>query len=413
MILFYILVMAAPMPNHPLFEAQIAGMTVIKWVGILCCAYTLLLWARRRRLPVLLNSTEVRAFMVLLWIAVSSFLTLSKTGNITFNPMSSYTSFLLLFILVLSLVDTFDRLHRVLLVALAGVAITSLYVIREFQLTGGRNLRPGYVAGDSNYFAASAVLMIPIAVYFARAKVSRCERWFCVSSLLLVLLAFTLASSRGGAVGLTVAIAYMIARSKKSRRSALLMALILVPMLLYSPASPLPRLLHPSYGDRFGEEARRELWNFGLTMIFRHPIVGIGLGNFTALSYVVASGARGMYGMACNTFLEIAAELGIPGLIAYCTICTAALRSAGRLCAEGKRQNDLLLVYTGEAMQAGLLGFIAAAMFVSAEYQKPFWIFVALTATVPQLLMEGTRQRSGGFSLPLAPNPRKYAVTKA
>lgn len=413
MILFYILVMAAPMPNHPLFEAQIAGLTVIKWVGILCCVYTLFLWARRRRLPELLNSTEVRAFLVLLWIAVSSFLTLSKTGNITFNPMSSYLSFLLLFILVLSLVDTYERLHKVLLVALAGVAVTSLYVIREFQLTGGRNLRPGYVAGDSNYFAASAVLMIPISIYFARAKVSRCERWFCVSSLLLILLAFTLASSRGGAVGLCVAITYMIVRSRRSRRSALLMALILLPMLLYSPASPLPRLLHPSYGDRFGEEARRELWSFGLAMVFSHPIVGIGLGNFTAFSYVVASGARGMYGMACNTFLEIAAELGLPGLLAYCTICGAALRSAGKLRAEGKRHNDVLLFYTGEAMQAGLLGFLAAAMFVSAEYQKPFWIFVALTATVPRLLTEEARQRRGEFRLPVAHNPRKYAVTKA
>ncbi len=413
MIFFYLLVFAAPMPNHPFFEAPFAGLTVVKWLGILCCAYALLQWARRRRLPELLNSTEIRAFLVLLFIAELSSLALSNTANITFSPMSSYFSFLLLFIVIISLVDTYDRLHRTLLVALAGVAMASLYVIREFQLTRGNDLRPGYVAGDSNYFAASAVLLIPVAVYFARRRASRWERWFCISSLVLILLAFTLASSRGGVVGLCVAIAYMAVRSGKSRRAAILTALLLLPMLLYSPASPIPRLLHPAYGDLLGAQVRKDLWKFGLQMICSHPVSGIGLGNFTAYSYVVTSGAKGMYGMACNTFLEIATELGFPGLLAYCAVCWGALSSAGRLRAEGKRSNDALLFYTGEAIQAGLLGYIASAMFVSAEYQKPFWVIVALTATVPTLMMQRSRRRNSGLEQQILDGARHCATTKA
>jgi O-antigen ligase len=413
MIFFYILILAAPMPNHPLFEAPIAGLTVVKWIGVLCCVYALLLWARRRTLPALLNSTEFRAFLVLLFIAELSSLTLSRTGNITFSPMSSYFSFLLLFIVTSTLVDTHERLHGVLLAALAGVAMASLYVIREFQLTGGKNLRPGYVAGDSNYFAASAVLVIPVAVYFARRSTSRWERWFCIASLVFILLAFTLASSRGGIVGLCVVIGYMIVRPGKSRRAAIVTALILLPMLLCSPASPLPRLLHPTYGDVLGAQVRKELWAFGLTMIVSHPVAGIGLGNFTAYSYVLTSGERGMYGMACNTFLEIAAELGLPGLLAYCVICWGALTSAGKLSAEGKRRNDTFLFSAGEAIRAGLLGFIASAMFLSAEYQKPFWVIVALTATVPTLLTRQARELNAGRNGPAAYGARNYVAAKA
>jgi hypothetical protein len=43
-------------------------------------------------------------------------------------------------------------------------------------------------------------------------------------------------------------------------------------------------------------------------------------------------------------------------------------------------------------MQAGLLGFSAAAVFVSAEYQKPFWVIVALTAAIPLILARKIRK---------------------
>ena len=160
--------------------------------------------------------------------------------------------------------------------------------------------------------------------------------------------------------------------------------ILLLPMLLFSPASPLMRMLHPNYGDFVGAEVRREFWRAGLDMIYSHPLAGIGLGNFTgkAISHV----AEGFKGIACNTFLEVAAELGIPGLLAYCAVLAAAFYSAGRLRAEGNKTGNVLLQYLGQAMQAGLLGFAAAAVFVSAEYQKPFWIVTSLTATVPTLL---------------------------
>ena len=128
-------------------------------------------------------------------------------------------------------------------------------------------------------------------------------------------------------------------------------------------------------------------------MIRNHPVTGIGLGNFTDYSYSETMGATEKHGMACNTLLEIAAELGIPGFLAYCGLSGAALWSAEKLRREGKRRKDVLLLYAGEAMQTGLLGFLTASMFVSAEYQKPFWIFVALTATTPTLLMQQARRQ--------------------
>lgn len=393
MFLYYILVLISPMPNHPLFEEPFAGLTVVKWLGIFCCGYACYRMLAARRVPTLFASWETRCFLMLFGIITLSYFTASNTNGLTFSPMASLVSYVLLFLTTLGIVNTYERLHSALLASIAGAAIASLYVIREFQASGGTNLRPGYIAGDSNYFATCTLLVMPLAVYFAQMKGHRMLRWMCAVSLVLMLIAFTLASSRGGLVGLCVTIAYMVVTSGHSRRKALLIAALVLPMLLLSPASPLSRMLHPDYGDDLGAQVRRDFWRVGFDMIRNHPITGIGLGNFTAQSFSTTPGAEDKHGLACNTFLELAAELGIPGLLAYCGIVAGALYSSGRLRSEGRKRNDLMLQYTGQALQAGLLGFSAAAVFVSAQYQKPFWVMVALTATVPALLRRKSREQ--------------------
>lgn len=386
MILFYILVAISPMPNHPFFEAPFAGLTVVKWLGVVCCGYALFRLSLRPRVPAFFKSWEMRSFLTLLILATVSYVTLSKTENLTFNPLFMYFNYLPLFFITICVVDTYERLRNTLLAVIAGELVTSVYVIREFQASGGSDLRPGYIAGDANYFATCLLLVLPMTAYFLKIKGPLWRRWFCAGSLLIMLGAFTLASSRGGLVGLCAVILYMIVYSGQSRRGAIAISLLLLPMLLFSPASPLERMLHPNYGDYVGAQVRREFWRIGLDMIANNPLSGIGLGNFTAQS--VSEVARDFKGIACNTFLEVAAELGIPGLLAYCAVLTGALFSAGKLRTRGKRTGDLRLQYVGQAMQAGLLGFAVAAVFVSAEYQKPFWIMTALTATVPTLLRD-------------------------
>lgn len=403
MILYYILVVMAPMPNHPLFDISFAGLSVMKWLGLCCCGYAIVRLMRCKRMPAFLKASEFNWFVVLSALATVSYFTLSKPETLTFSPMAMYFNYLLLLVTTLAVINNFERLRYALLASVAGAAIASLYVIREYQASG--NMRPGYIAGDSNYFATCTVLVIPAAVYFAKMKGSRWQRWLCMVSLLLIVIAFTLASSRGGLIGLIVAMGYMVLRSGKSRKSALALAALILPLLFLAPSSPLARMLHPSYGDYLGSQIRHDFWIVGLDMIRKHWLTGVGLGNFTAFSYTMTQGLGQRHGMACNTFLELAAELGIPGLIAYCAILFGAFSAAGRLRAEGSKRKDAFLFYAGQGIQAGLLGFAAAAAFVSAEYQKPFWMMVALTATVPTLLRQQTGVKSA--------RPTEFVVTNA
>ncbi len=290
MIFFYILVLISPMPNHPLFEAPFAGLTVVKWLGIVCCAYACFRLLSRPTSPVFFRSWEVRSYLILLVLATVSYNTLSRTESLTFNPLFMYFNYLPLFFTTICVVDTYERLQNTLLAAIAGEALTSLYVLREFQASGGTDLRPGYIAGDANYFATCMLLVLPMAAYFVKVKVSPWRRWFCAACLLVMLVAFTLASSRGGLVGLCVVILYLIVYSGQSRGPAIAIAVLLLPMLLFAPASPLQRMLHPNYGDYVGAQVRREFWSAGLDMISNHPLTGIGLGNFTGQSAIESGG---------------------------------------------------------------------------------------------------------------------------
>ena len=335
-----------------------------------------------------------------------SFFTLGKTDDLTFNPMFMYFNYLPLFFTTISVVNTYERLQNTLLAAIAG-GVAGIAVCHS-RVSGLRRHKfdgLGISRATQITLRLAPLLVIPMAVYFVKIKGPRLQRWLCAAALVIMLVAFTLASSRGGLVGLCVAVLYMILGSGESRRVAIVITVLLVPLLVFAPASPLQRMLHPNYGDYVGAQVRREFWKAGLDMIRNNPLTGIGLGNFTAKS-CARKKWKEFHGIACNTFLEIAAELGIPGLLAYCAVLAGALSSAGKLRAEGKRRDNTFLQYAGNGMQAGLLGFSAAAVFVSAEYQKPFWIMAALTAAVPTLLTQQSRRQSSRQNQLIMPRAR-------
>jgi hypothetical protein len=77
--------------------------------------------------------------------------------------------------------------------------------------------------------------------------------------------------------------------------------------------------------------------------------------------------------------------LGVLGLLLYLGILISAYRLLGRIRAKARDQQDLFYcISTG--MQAGLLGFAGAAFTFSAEYEKPLWIVISLSACLPALL---------------------------
>lgn len=384
MLVFYLLVSIMPLERHPIWSRVIGGFTLTKYVGIASTLYALFYLTARNGPWEALRGSVAKLFVVFYAIAAISHLTKGPPGEAEFNPFVSYTSFFLLFFVTVTLVDSLQRLRWTLLVAIGSVGLASVYVIREWQKYHNvyPGFRPGWVVGDANYFALSAVLCAPLAFYLMKESDVLWERAYCLGCLLLTLVAVTLSASRGGFLGLIAAFLFFIKRSAQPLRNFILVAVLSAPIIVFAPASPVQRLLHPTYSDTSAEDSRLQLWRAGLRMIAQHPWAGIGLGNFKYTVTQYEATGESLEKIAHNTYIGVAAEMGVPGLLAFVLIVFCAFRNLGRA-RELSLEEDIPLVFeAATGIQAGLLGAAVAIFFLSAETQKLLWLMIFLAPTL-------------------------------
>src|SRR6185437_1634232 len=117
--------------------------------------------------------------------------------------------------------------------------------------------------------------------------------------------------------------------------------------------------------------------------------------------------------IAHNSYLELAAEMGLPALAAFLLILALCQRTLAQLRTAAASALPTPGAETGEAdqreargaapqevavppwaadaalgLQTGILGFAVSAFFLSAQYTKLFWLAVALSAAIRGLLAQ-------------------------
>jgi O-antigen ligase len=378
-IFYYWLVWILPLIQHPIWGQKVGPLTVFEYIGAVCFIYACSHIMARGVLPLFLSTWENRLVLFLYLIALFSAMTKGRGINLNNGSLIIYTSSFLLIFISISIVDTLPRLRWTSLALIGSYGVASLYVIREWQQGHlvYRNFRPGWIVGDSNYFATTAIFAIVLAFYFMQGKRPRWEKACCVVCLLLTILAVTFCASRGGFLGLAVAALFLVWRTKRRVRNLLLMGALVLPLSFALPMSSLHRFLDPSM-DFGSTQFHLEAWKAGLHMVEAHPVVGIGLGNFKPLmlSYMSPETNRDVDTVAHNMFIEVAAELGVPALLIFLGIFWCTYRTLGKL--RRSTSTHPLIRETAAALQAGLVGFAVAGSFVSAEYQKTSWMGFAL-----------------------------------
>lgn len=384
MLFFYLLVFILPFERHPIWSRTISGITLTKYVGITSTLYALFYLTSRQRPWSALRGAVARLFALFYAMGAISHFVKGPSGQTEFDPFVSYTSFLLLFFVTVTLVDSLPRLRWTLLVAIGSVGLASVYVIREWQKFHNifPGFRPGWVVGDANYFALSAVLCAPLAFYLMKESDVIWERIYCCGCLLLTLVAVTLSASRGGFLGLIVAFLFFIKRSAQPLRNFVLVAVLSAPIIIFAPASPIHRFLHPNYSDTSAEDSRLQLWRAGLRMVAQHPWTGIGLGNFKYKVTQYEGIGESLEKIAHNTYIGVAAEMGLPSLLVFVLILFFAFRNLSQA-RQLSMDEDVPLVYeAATGIQAGLLGGAVAIFFLSSETQKLLWLMIFLAPTL-------------------------------
>jgi O-antigen ligase len=404
MIVYYLLVWTLPLIQHPIWGQKIGPLTVFEYIGVACFIYACSHVVVRGVLPPLLSTWEARLVLLLYLIVFYSALIKGRGIGLDNGSLIIYTSSFLLIFISISVVDTLPRLRWTVLALIGSYGFGSLYVIREWQQGHllYSNFRPGWIVGDSNYFATTAIFAIVLAFYFMQGKRPRWEKSYCIVCLLLTILAVTFCASRGGFLGLVAAALFLVWHTKRRVRNLVLISALVLPLSFALPMSPLHRLLDPST-DFGSTQFHLEAWKAGLQMIKAHPIVGIGLGNFKPLmpSYMASGTNINVDTVAHNIFIEVAAELGLPALVIFLAMFWTTYRTLGKL--RRSSSTNRLIREAASALQAGLVGFAVAGSFVSAEYQKTSWMGFALMFCLMPLARSNKLARRVQVPASLAP----------
>jgi len=401
MILFYLLIAVLPLSDN-VFWARSAGMTMIKYLGVACALYACFYVSVRQKGPNVFRTWQARGFALLYAMMAISYFSTPHAVGLESSVLMIFTSLFGLVLVTVLVVDSLERLRWTLLCVVASVTLASAYALRQWQhyhnvYTG---FRPGGLTGDSNYFSLWVLMCLPVA-FAVMVERRHWQRAFAGGCFVIMLVAFTLAASRGAFLGMGAAFVFLVWRSRYRARNLIIGVASMIVVNVVSPFSPLDRLLHPNYGDKLGQVNRMVAWKAGLDMIRQHPVVGIGVGNFKVVVDRYQNDSDNVVkSLAHNTYLEIAAEMGVPALLLFLAILYLSFRTAGRVCRRTLWSGPRLLHHTALNLQASLVGGGVALLFLSAQHQKILWLVVSLTMCLPLLIRRVKRTECSESSGP-------------
>jgi O-antigen ligase len=191
---------------------------------------------------------------------------------------------------------------------------------------------------NPNYLALIAVLMIAacLALFLARQQRTIVRLALLVSGISMLLVVF-LTQSRGAFLGLTASMGLpLLALFRRSVVTWVIVGCAAVVVAIVTPSATWTRFAGISkltstttLAEADPEGSAHERWEIqkaAWKIYVDHPIVGVGLGGYPAANaaYAPNLGPRDTH----NTYLNLGAEVGTPGLVLWLSMVAATLTSA-------------------------------------------------------------------------------------
>lgn len=318
--------------------------------------------------------------LFLLWVWIGLSLTQTQHWHLSLLELSRWTMYLVVVQVVLSTLGRTKLPAVALGVVVGGAAAVALSGIQEY-LSPGTAQGWRIFAGWHNPNAAASLFALVLPPAFALTLVAResATKALALLGVAVVGVALFLTASKGGLLAAVIGVAgFIVAASlvgARTRWVPIAVAVVITATLAVG-VTGLKSLTAPQPGASAsrllaaGEEAeqsvafRRQVWADTADMVSEKPIFGFGIGayppEFKRFSQVQAPA------LAHNTYLQLAAEAGVPALLLFLTFGVVFLVVAGRR-------------HAGEAperafLRAGCVGAVLAAG-ANAAVDSTFSIF--------------------------------------
>ncbi len=273
---------------------------------------------------------------------------------------------------------------------------TALYlVLRGFVewLSGAQSLDFRVSGGMSVYMTYAGLLLVFVPLLGARgiSGGSRASRWADAAISLLGALAMVLTLTRGAYVGLAVGILAALLAGRP--RLALLAPVAIVLFFVVMPLPVRNRLASATNPNDVTMNDRLTMWKAGRAMIADRPLFGVGPGRVKILYplYRVPGWLDPRPGHLHNNVVMIAAETGIPSLLAYLAFVGAFFLGALRIVRRASR---------GDPARGVALGAIGAmaALFAAGMFEYNFGDVEVLMATLVVATLPFAAARANGLA---------------
>ncbi len=225
-------------------------------------------------------------------------------------------------------------------------------------------------------------------------------RYAAIILMLAIGAATARSGSRGGFLGFVVVSAALLVtlnRVSVAKRVGFV-GLIGLGVGLFAPAGywdQMKTILTPTQDYNWSaEEGRRQIFNRGVGYMMEYPIGGLGINNFQRAECTISPKAQGTlpYGgrLFCtaphNSYLQIGAELGFPGIILWLVMILGGivkLRTLAKRLPSHWESGDSearFLFHAPRYLAICLTGFAVTSFFVSHAYLDPVYLLMALMA---------------------------------
>lgn len=329
---------------------------------------------------------EVKLAAALCALALASIPLAINRGE-AWDAWVDFLKVVLMFVVMTNVVRTERRLRLLVLLLLAASIILSLGAISDYR-AGRFDLGEGRIAGlvggmfgNPNDLAMHLATMIPLA-FTLSLTASLPKRIIYVATALLMAAAVIFTFSRGGFLGLAAAALVLAWKLGRRHRAAVVVASLaaVAAFVLFMPPEYSGRLttIVDTARDVTGSAGeRQQILIVSVMNIVRHPLFGVGMGNF----HIVSLHEQ----VSHNAYTQVGAELGVPAMIVYVLFLLAPWRRLRRVERETlplKRSRDY---YWAVGLQASLAAYMVSSFFGSVAYLWYIYYLVAFSVAFARI----------------------------
>jgi O-antigen ligase len=265
-------------------------------------------------------------------------------------------------------------------------------------------------------------LVCGLAIGFALIVMYRSPamRVVTIAATIFVGVGILLTTSRSALIALIASLVTAVALAGRWRMVALCVTLVLaggtyIYFKQFAPASARQRIEQPLSSQQRSSDGRNTIWTLAVRAFEENPVTGVGAGNFRVVQrqFLLRPGvdrARTQFSeviddphgkVAHNSFLSVASELGVVGLVLFVFLIGFGAASLLKAASLFKKLGDGRMQVLAICLVVAMVGSLGVQMFQSQQQEKVIWLLLGLGPALLAIARSEARERG------LFPEPRR------